>query len=139
MLLSAVSVYADDYQHITINGELLTRHVKKIEFAGWKSQLYYDDDTSESIYTTTLSAIFDRTTGIADIQMFGGVTVQGDDLSMTGLAAGTPVRIFDASGRQCAQQTVAADGTLSLNVSSLQPNAVYVVKCGKTVVKFVKK
>ncbi len=139
LLFFSLTASADDWQHISINGVQLTKRVARIEFGDYISRLIYDDETGERVFTTTLSAVFDRTTGIGGVEMFGGVVVDGNALKASGLAAGSRVNVYDASGRMVLQGVVSQEGTLSLNAAVLKSGGVYVLKSGKTVVKFVKK
>jgi hypothetical protein len=61
----------------------------------------------------------------------------GDVLTLSNVAEGTTVTIYDATGKVL-QQVKATDTTLSLNTASLK-SGVYVLKAGNQIVKFLKK
>ena len=72
-------------------------------------------------------------TSIKDINAFQLNKVVDGSLNISGLAEGTLVKIFDASGKQ---MTSTYDTTI--NVSNLKAG-MYIMKAGNQIVKFVKK
>lgn len=58
-------------------------------------------------------------------------------LRLTGCAEGTEIKIYDAGGRKMSSTRVATDETV-VNVGGL-PTGIYVLRAGKTAIKFMKK
>lgn len=80
-------------------------------------------------------------TGIKNIVKPGDIavwpTIVTSSVNISGAPEGTAVKLFDANGRLLSN-TTAADGTLSLDLSSAQ-SGMYIVCIGKHTVKVIKK
>ncbi len=61
----------------------------------------------------------------------------GRELHITGCAPGTEIAVFDGGGRRVAA-TKAGEATTTISIAAL-PQGVYILKAGKTSVKFMKK
>ena len=156
LLLCAMPLMADDVeQTLTINGETVEKAVVSITFDGDNVVLHFDDASEQSADMNTVTLNIDVSgTGISVLK--GEVT---DRLSIEGLPEGTPVTIYDASGRLvlsslisppptggvrggldtgCPPPTGGVRGGLSSLISHL-PHGVYVLKAGNHIVKFVKR
>ena len=132
LLLCAMPLMADDVkQTLTINGETVEKAVVSITFDGDNVVLHFDDASEQSADMNTVTLNIDVSgTGISVLK--GEVT---DRLSIEGLPEGTPVTIYDASGRLVLS-------SLASNLSPLTshlPHGVYVLKAGNQIVKFVKR
>ena len=81
-------------------------------------------------------------TGVAelagsDVRYFLFPNPVSDELVLTGPDAGTPVRVYDLSGRKVLETEAGAEGA-RLGVSGLTPGA-YIVCAGQTALRFVKR
>ncbi len=75
-------------------------------------------------------------TDIDKVCLFDGGDVKGK-ATLEGLPSGTPVLVYDSAGRMCLS-TRTGNGQTVLDTSSLT-RGIYVMKAGKTVIKFNKK
>lgn len=134
MLMLAAPAKAATTQTLIINGEVVEKVVTKITFEGDLAVLTFADNsvTKEDMGNVILR--FSSTpTSIKDISAFQLNNVVDGSLNINGLAEGTLVQIFDASGKQ-----VIATYDTTINVSSLKPG-MYILKAGNQIVKFAKK
>lgn len=134
MLMLAAPAKAATTQTLIINGEVVEKVVTKITFEGDLAVLTFADNsvTKEDMGNVILR--FSSTpTSIKDISAFQLNNVVDGSLNINGLAEGTLVQIFDASGKQ-----VVATYDTTINVSSLKPG-MYILKAGNQIVKFAKK
>lgn len=112
--------------------------------------LYSDGSSTMSIVKTDNSTIEDVTkvsfvqldaTGISQTVTDSGITVLSrvveESLTVTGCAEGLPVAVIAASGAVMVKSVTSGDRT-SLDVSRLA-SGVYVLRVGKSAVKFIKK
>ena len=65
------------------------------------------------------------------------VVLDGDAVTLSGLAAGTSVGIYTVEGQELSQRTVTG-GETTMNIAGL-PAGVYLLRTGKTTVKFMKR
>lgn len=132
LLLCAMPLMADDVsQTLTINGETVEKAVVCITFDGDNVVLHFDDASEQSADMNTVTLKIDISgTGISVLK--GEVA---DRLSVEGLPEGTPVTIYDASGRL----VLSARTPLLSSLNSKLPRGVYVMKAGNQIVKFVKR
>ncbi len=133
MLMFVSPAKAETTQTLIINGVVVSKVVTKITFKGDLAILTFSDATevSEDMGNVVLS-FSDSPTAINGISAFQLQNPVGGTIDIQGLADGTLVQIFDATGKQ-----VAATYDTTINVSSLMPG-MYILKAGNQVVKFVK-
>jgi hypothetical protein len=133
MLMFAAPAKAATTQTLVINGEVVEKVVTKITFEGDLAVLTFSDT---SVITEDMSNIIlrfsDSPSSIQDINAFQLNNVVEGSLDIEGLAEGTQIQIFDASGKQV---IITCDS--KINVSSLNPG-MYILKAGNQIVKFVK-
>lgn len=131
-LLLPMALQAQTTQHITINGVSVEKTALSITFDGDDAILHFTDGTSQQADMAGIVVDFTAATAITAYRFPGSI---GSQLSISGLPDGTPVSLYDASGRLIAVTTVSAQ---PWNASSLRPG-VYILKAGATVIKFNKK
>ena len=134
MLILVMPAKAETTPTLIINGETVEKIVTKITFEGDLVVLTFADTSvsSEDMGNVILRFSY-LATSIKDINAFQLKQAVDGSLNIKGLAEGTQVQIFDASGKQ---MTATNDATI--NVSSLKPG-MYILKAGSQIVKFVKK
>ena len=76
------------------------------------------------------------TDDIGKPKIFDGGNLQ-DKLRLGGLLEGTPVMVYNTAGHQCLSTRISSKET-PIDTSKL-PSGIYIVKAGKTVIKFIKK
>lgn len=134
MLMLVSPVKAGTTQILIINGEVVEKVVTKITFEGDLAVLTFADETiiSEDM-GNVIMRFMSSPTSIKNVEAFQLNKAVGDNLEINGLAEGTQVQVFDASGKQV---IVTYDSTI--NVSSLKPG-MYILKAGNQIIKFAKK
>jgi len=135
-LLFSLGITADDYQQITVNGATVTKHVKKITFANDVVPImHYDDGSVDSVFTETLNIILEveEETAVRTVKVYGGVSIQGNTLTATGLN-GHSATIYSIAGQKVLQQKTAPEQT-TINIASL-PKGIYILRSGDTAIKF---
>ena len=134
MLMLVSPVKAGTTQTLIINGEVVEKVVTKITFEGDLAVLTFADETiiSEDMGNVVMQ-FTSSPTSIKNVEAFQLNKAVGDNLEINGLAEGTQVQVFDASGKQA---IVTNDPTI--NVSSLKPG-MYILKAGNQIIKFAKK
>ena len=134
MLILVTPAKAETTPTLIINGETVEKVVTKISFEGDLAVLTFaDTSVSSEDMENVILRFSDCATSIKDINAFQLKQAVDGSLNIKGLAEGTQVQIFDASGKQ---MTATNDATI--NVSSLKPG-MYILKAGSQIVKFVKK
>ena len=134
MLILVTPAKAETTPTLIINGETIEKVVTKITFEGDLVVLSFaDTSVSSEDMGNVILRFSDLATSIKDINAFQLKQAVDGSLNIKGLAEGTQVQIFDASGKQ---MTATNDATI--NVSSLKPG-MYILKAGSQIVKFVKK
>ena len=134
MLILVMPAKAETTPTLIINGETVEKIVTKITFEGDLVVLTFaDTSVSSEDMGNVILRFSDLATSIKDINAFQLKQAVDGSLNIKGLAEGTQVQIFDASGTQ---MTATNDATI--NVSSLKPG-MYILKAGSQIVKFVKK
>ena len=113
-------VKADAVQTLTINGQKVEKVVSQLTFSGDNVVLHFDG--SEESYPMN------------EVQIDFTVT---NGLNIAGLADGTPVAVYDISGKKVAGVRAAGKVT-QLSVDGLN-GGVYILKAGNQIVKFVKR
>ena len=138
LLLPLQYAAADDYQHISVNGTELTKHVDKITFSQDDiiAILSYNDQTTDSVLTAGLKIAlsYSDPSGIDNVSIYGGVSINGNTLSIKGLKASAPVYIYDVGGK-LQIRTKAGDTETTVDITSLRPGT-YILRCGNKVIKF---
>ena len=134
MLMLVVPSKAATTQTLIINGEVVEKIVTKITFEGDLAVLTFADaSVSAEDMGNVVLRFTDSPTSIKDINAFQLNQAVDGSLNINGLAEGTLVQIFDASGKQ-----VTATYDTTINVSSLKPG-MYILKASNKIVKFAKK
>ena len=134
MLMFVSPAKAGTTQILIINGEVVEKVVTKITFEGDLAVLTFADETiiSEDMGNVVMQFTASPTS-IKNVEVFQLNKAVGDNLEINGLAEGTQVQVFDATGKQA---IVTNDPTI--NVSSLKPG-MYILKAGNQIIKFAKK
>lgn len=127
---------ADVTQTLTINGQKVEKVVSQLTFSGDNVVLHFDG-SEETYPMNDVQIDFSGTAGINAVSTFklGGI-VDGQ-LNISGLADGTPVAVYDISGKKVAAARANGESTL-VNLDSLN-GGVYILKAGNQIVKFVKR
>ena len=134
MMMCTSSIKADTTQTLIINGDVVEKIVTKITFEGDNAVLTFSDETNISEDMGNVILRFSSSpTSIKNVEAFQLNNVVGDNLDINGLAAGTKVTIYDASGKD----VITTNGS-NINVSGLKPG-MYILKAGNQIVKFIKK
>ena len=134
MLILVTPAKAETTPILIINGETVEKVVTKITFEGDLVVLSFaDTSVSSEDMGNVILRFSDLATSIKDINAFQLKQAVDGSLNIKGLAEGTQVQIFDASGKQ-----MTATNDTTINVSSLKPG-MYILKAGSQIVKFVKK
>ena len=133
LLMLASPIKADTTQTLIINGEPVEKVVTKITFNGDLAVLTFSDATEISEDMGNVILRFSSSpTSIKNVEAFQLNNVVGDNLDINGLAEGTKVVIYDASGKD----VITTNGS-NINVSGLR-SGMYILKAGNQIVKFVK-
>ena len=133
MMMMASPIKADTTQTLIINGEVVEKIVTKITFEGDNAVLTFSDETNISEDMGNVILRFSSSpTSIKNVEAFQLNNVVGDNLDINGLAEGTKVVIYDASGKD----VITTNGS-NINVSGLR-SGMYILKAGNQIVKFVK-
>ena len=134
LLMLASPIKAETTQTLIINGEPVEKVVTKITFNGDLAVLTFSDATEISEDMGNVILRFSSSpTSIKNVEAFQLNNVVGDNLDINGLAEGTKVTIYDASGKD----VITTNGS-NINVSGLKPG-MYILKAGNQIVKFIKK
>lgn len=137
LMMSLMSVHAGNTQTLTINGQTVDKAVTQMTFDGDNVVLHFADNSTQTSDMSAVTLSFTSATGIDAVHAFQYNGVVGDELSLDGIAAGTVIAIYDASGKQ--QYAATAQNTsVRINVAGMQ-KGLYLLKAGKQVVKFVKR
>ena len=127
---------ADNAQTLVINGEKVEKVVSQITFSGDNVVLHFDGD--EATYPMDdVEISFTQTAGINSLNTFRLNGIVGGTLQVSGLAEGTPVSVYDASGKKLAE-TRANGETTQVALDGMAPG-IYILKAGNQIVKFVKR
>lgn len=134
LLLCSATAMADTVQTLTINGEVVSKTVTKMTFEGSNVVLHFNDQSTQ---TVDMSAVV-LTLDLSGVDAIGSLkTTVTDKLDISGLAAGTSIAIYDASGRLALSAKATGSNTV-LSLKTLD-SGIYVMKAGKQIVKFVKR
>jgi hypothetical protein len=137
LFLTVGTAFADNSQVVIINGQEVQKVATKITFSGDNATVSFSDGSSQTADMAQVVIYLNVTTDIRKVETFSFNGLIGDVLTLSNVAEGTTVTIYDATGKVL-QQVKATDTTLSLNTASLK-NGVYVLKAGNQIVKFLKK
>lgn len=137
LFLTVGTAFADNSQVVIINGQKVEKVATKITFSGDNATVSFSDGSSQTADMAQVVIYLNVTTDIRKVETFSFNGLIGDVLTLSNVAEGTTVTIYDAAGKVL-QQVKATDTTLSLNTASLK-NGVYVLKAGNQIVKFLKK
>jgi uncharacterized surface anchored protein len=125
---------ADTVQTLTINGEVVSKTVTKMTFEGSNVVLHFNDQSTLAANMSTVVLTLD----LSGVDAIGSLkTTVTDKLDISGLAAGTSISIYDASGR-LALSALVSDTSTVLSLKTLD-SGIYIMKAGKQIVKFVKR
>lgn len=134
LLLCALPAVADTVQTLTVNGERVGKTVARMTFEGDNVVLHFSDGSTQTDDLSVVVLKLDVTSTDGIFALKGTVA---DKLDIDGLAPGTPVTVYDASGRTVL--TAKADEVkAAISVKSLK-KGVYMMKAGRQLVKFVKR
>ena len=134
LLACSATAKADTVQTLTINGEVVGKTVTKMTFEGSNVVLHFNDQSTQ---TADMSAVV-LTLDLSGVDAIGSLkTTVTDKLDISGLASGTSIAIYDASGRLALSAKATGSNTM-LSLKTLG-SGIYVMKAGKQVVKFVKR
>lgn len=136
---SSLAAFAAATQTITVNGQTVEgKMVTQITFSGDQATLTFDDSSTQTEAIDLINIAFAYTAdGIGRVNLFEVSGIVDGNLQISGLNAGTTLRIYDTTGRSRAAAT-ATQGVTSVDVSRLS-SGVYIVRAGKQVIKFMKK
>ncbi len=137
LFLTVGTAFADNSQIVIINGQKVEKVATKITFSGDNATVSFSDGSSQTADMAQVVIYLNVTTDVRKVETFSFNGLIGDVLTLSNVAEGTTVTIYDATGKVL-QQVKATDTTLSLNTASLK-NGVYVLKAGNQIVKFLKK
>lgn len=137
MLMAALGIAkADVTQTLTINGQKVEKVVSQITFSGDNVVLHFNG-SEESYPMNDVQIDFSGTDGINTVSTFTFNGIVDGQLNLAGLADGTPVAVYDISGKKVAATRAQSEAT-QLNVDNLN-GGVYILKAGNQIVKFVKR
>ena len=127
---------ADVQQTLTINGQKVEKVVSQITFSGDNVVLHFNG-SEESYPMNDVQIDFSGASGINSVSTFTLNGIVDGQLNIAGLAAGTPVAVYDISGKKVAATRAQAEAT-QLDINNLN-GGVYILKAGNQIVKFVKR
>ncbi len=136
MLALCGTARADAGQTLTINGQIVEKVVSQITFSGNNVVLHFDG-SEETYPMDDVQIDFSETTGINGVSTFKINGVIDGNLNIGGLADGTPVAVYDISGKKVAAAKANGESTY-INMEGVN-GGVYILKAGNQVVKFVKR
>lgn len=131
-----LSANADVVQTLTINGQTVEKTVTQLTFSGDNVVLHFEG-SDESYALDDVVLDFSDVSSINSINTFKLNGLVDGRLDISGLAAGTPVAVFDISGKKMASLR-AGEETTQVNVGNFR-SGVYILKAGTQIVKFVKR
>ena len=138
---------------VTINGKALTKLLTEVyfstpsgsnyQFAGASEEalcLVFTDaegnKTREYYHPMTVQLWFNADpNGIEDVRLFNADELDGK-LRLKGIAPGTPVKVYDTAGKMCLSTTAGKQTRIDLNGLG---RGIYIIRAGKTAIKFMKK
>lgn len=127
---------ADVQQTLTINGQKVEKVVSQITFSGDNVVLHFNG-SEESYPMNDVQIDFSGASGINSVSTFTLNGIVDGQLNIAGLAAGTPVAVYDVSGKKVAASRAQGEAT-QLDINNLN-GGVYILKAGNQIVKFVKR
>lgn len=127
---------ADVQQTLTINGQKVEKVVSQITFSGDNVVLHFNG-SEESYPMNDVQIDFSGASGINSVSTFTLNGIVDGQLNIAGLAAGTPVAVYDVSGKKVAATRAQGEAT-QLDINNLN-GGVYILKAGNQIVKFVKR
>lgn len=136
MLSMCGIAHAETGQTLTINGQVVEKVVSQITFSGNDVILHFDGST-ETYPMNDVQIDFGGTTGINSVTTFKLNGIVDGQLNINGLAEGTPIAVYDISGKKITAAKANGENTL-LNIDNLN-GGVYILKAGNQIVKFVKR
>lgn len=131
-----LSANADVVQALTINGQTVEKTVTQLTFSDDNVVLHFEG-SEESYALDDVVLDFSDVSSINSINTFKLNGLVDGRLDISGLAAGTPVAVFDISGKKMASLR-AGEETTQVNVGDFR-SGVYILKAGTQIVKFVKR
>ncbi len=138
---------------VTINGKALTKRLTEVYFSTTSENGYQFAEASEEsiclVFTdaegkktreyyhpTTVQLWFNADPdGIEDVRLFNADELDGK-LRLRGIAPGTPVKVYDTAGKMCLSTTAGKQTRIDLNGLG---RGIYIIRAGKTAIKFMKK
>jgi hypothetical protein len=129
--------YAGETQTLTINGQTVDKLVSQITFNGDNVVFHFADNSTQSADMNTAVLSFSHATDIQTLNLLQFKGVVGDAISLSGIADGSGIAIYDAAGHQ--QLSMKAQGTsVQIDVAAFQ-KGLYLLKVDKQVIKFMKR
>lgn len=123
-------------QTLTINGQKVEKVVSQLTFSGDNVVLHFGS-SEESYPMEEVQIDFAPSSGIDNIKTFQLNGFLDGQLNISGLAAGTPIAVYDISGKKLAQAWAEGE-TTRVSLDGLN-GGVYILKAGNQIVKFVKR
>ena len=127
---------ADVVQTLTINGENVAKTVSQFTFDGDNVVVHFTD-TNESYPLDNVVLEFNQTSSIGQISVFNMNTLADGSLDIRGLSENTPLKIYDATGKEVSSQ-LSFGSSAHLDISGLA-SGVYILKANNNIIKFIKK
>ncbi len=126
-------------QEIIINGQPVEKTVVQLSFSGDNIILLFDDNSTQTsdMGDVTIRLLDDGTTAIQQLQTFRMKQPVDGKLEIEGLTEGTPLLIYDTTGKILIR-TVSKAAITIIDISSLK-RGIYFIKTGKQIIKFIKR
>ena len=134
---AAFSTYAAELT-LTLNGQPVEKTVSQITFDGDNVVLHFLGGSETATHDMAdVAFVLSASSGIQDLGTYTFNGKVGDDIVISGVAAGTPVEVYDIAGRLHMTSSISSTEGATVNISSLAPGF-YILRAGKSVVKFKK-
>ena len=135
--LLAGCLYAAGAHTLTIDGARVDKTVATITFDGDKALLTFGDNSSEAHDLEAVKLDFSSTSSLSDLRVGTLSVTVGSSITVSGVAEGTSMLIYDMHGLQVKALTADAPECV-VSLEGLAPGA-YIFRAGNEIVKFVKR
>ena len=133
MISMTLTLWADNGQEVTINGQRIEKTIIQLTFSGDNIIMRFEDNTTQSADMADVSIILNSTTDIRELQAF--IVSQPLDGKLE--IRGHTISLYDTTGKKLVQ-TMAKTDITTIDISSFK-RGIYLMKTGKQIIKFIKR
>ena len=137
MISMTLTLWADNGQEVTINGQRIEKTIIQLTFSGDNIIMRFEDNTIQSADMADVSIILNSTTDIRELQAFTVSQPLDGKLEIRGVAAGHTICLYDTTGKKLVQ-TMAKTDITTIDITSFK-RGIYLMKTGKQIIKFIKR